>query len=147
MRARDSNDAPASSRGKDGGGRENVRAHRGLTITCVGLFSGAVHVSIEDGHHGRARTESSFPRPRRSDLEIRHFLSFFFSLPRSTFLRHVSSFARALFSFFLPRLSFFPSLFDSMDLTGFNLEFFFLFFFLTRALDCEDYFFLGTYRI
>lgn len=84
MRARDSNDAPASSRGKDGngggGGRENVRAHRGLTITCVKLLSCAVHVSIEDGHHGRARTESSFPRPRRSDLEVRRFLYFSFSL-------------------------------------------------------------------
>jgi len=79
MRACDSN---AGILLKGDGGKEAGRSGKcGLTITCVKLLSGAVHVSIEDGGWSSRSCANgvivpSSVRPRDSS-----FSSFSFSLP------------------------------------------------------------------
>lgn len=96
-------------------------------------------VASDGHHHGRARTESSFPQRTTSRFAV--FFPLTLTGPFSSFTFPPSL---ELCSLSFPRLSFFPSLFDSMDPTGFNLEMV-LFFFLTRPLNCKHYFFIVSY--
>lgn len=74
------------------------------------------------------------------DLEIRRFLPSLF-LFRSISPRLPFPLSLQLCFLSFPRLFIFPSLFDSTDLTRFNLTDFFLFF-LIRSLNCKHYFFI-----
>lgn len=123
---------PGEKRRRGGQGKRVQR----LTITCVRLLSGAVHVSIEDGGWSSRSCANGVIVPAAFDLEIRRFLP-------SLFLGSFSSFASEPRSLSSPRFSFFPSLFDSMDLTGTKNGFFSLSlsFFHSRLLNCRDYLF------